>query len=63
MIYELTQIVCQTKAEIYPDLSGRGDIKQRRVKPYGNEHHPVPQKPQRGDITKQCNLCRCYVIP
>ena len=34
MIYELTQIVYQTKAEIYPDLSGRGGIKQRRVKPY-----------------------------
>ena len=22
------------KAEIYPDLSGRGDINQRRVQPY-----------------------------
>lgn len=34
MIYELTQIICQTKTEIYPDLSGRGDLKQHRVKPY-----------------------------
>ena len=26
MIYELTQIIYQMQAEIYPDLSGRGDI-------------------------------------
>ena len=50
MIYKLTQIHYQMQAEIYPDLSGRGGIDQRRVKPYvkGN----LPQcKPRRGDIT------------
>ena len=28
MIYELTQILYHMQAEIYPDLSGRGDITQ-----------------------------------
>ena len=32
------------QAEIYPDLSGRGDIDQRRVKPYikGITHNTSP---------------------
>ena len=29
------------KAEIYPDLSGRGDITQRRVQPYGMDENPT----------------------
>ena len=41
MIYELTQILYQMQAEIYPDLSGRDDIKQRRVQPYGTVRPPL----------------------
>ena len=33
MRYELPQIIYQIQAEIYPDLSGRGDINQHRLKP------------------------------
>ena len=51
MKYKLTQIHYQMQAEIYPDLSGRGDIDQRRVKPYVNAGTPL-RKPQRGDITQ-----------
>ena len=54
MIYELTQIIYQMQAEIYPDLSGRGEINQRRVKPYVKQH-PLKSKPQRGDITQHRN--------
>ena len=39
MIYKLTQIHYQMQAEIYPDLLGRGDIDQRRVKPYVRGNH------------------------
>ena len=45
MIYELTQTGYQMQAEIYPDLSGRGDIKQRRVKPYEYETSLSMQAP------------------
>ena len=29
------------KAEMYPDLSGMGDITQRRVQPYGMDENPT----------------------
>ena len=45
MIYKLTQIHYQMQAEIYPDLSGRGDITQRRVKPYRIGESLIMQAP------------------
>ena len=57
MIYVLTQIVYQMQAEIYPDLSGRGDIKQRRGSPLHKRESPTmqteiyPALSGRGDIT------------
>ncbi len=46
MIYELTYIAYLMQAEIYPDLSGRGEINQRRGSPLrkrGTHTMPAPK--------------------
>ena len=45
MIYKLTKIHHQQHDEIYHDLSGRGDITQRRVKPYRIGESLIMQAP------------------
>ena len=58
MIYELTQILYQMQAEIYPDLSGRGDIKQHRVQPYGTVRPPLQApKGRHNSILNTYNEC------